>query len=47
MDDLADINVLKEALELDPSNNDLIKLLDETQKEYEEDNSIPVDHPER
>lgn len=34
-------------MDLDPSNDDLVKLLEETQKEYEEDNSISVDDPER
>lgn len=47
LDDLSALEVLKTALEIDPSNDDLIKLLEETKQEYEEDNSIPVDHPER
>ena len=47
LDDLGAIEVLKAAIELDSSNTDLTKLLDTTRQEYEEDNSIPVDHPER
>jgi hypothetical protein len=38
---------LKQALDLDPSNEDLSKLLEETKQEFDEDFSIPVDHPER
>ena len=47
LDDLGAIEVLKSAIELDPENSDLSKLLDQTRQEYEEDNSIPLDHPER
>lgn len=32
---------------MEPSNNDLVKLFEETKQEFEEDNSIPIDHPER
>ena len=41
------MEVLKEGLQIEPSNDDLIKLLDNIMKEYEEDNSIPEEHPER
>lgn len=41
------LEVLKKALELEPSNNDLIKLFEETKQEYEEDNNLPLDNPER
>lgn len=41
------IDVLRKALEIDPSNDDLIKLYEETKQEYEEDNNLPIDHPER
>lgn len=39
--------MLKEALEIEPSNSDLVKLLEVTEEEYKEDNSLAVDHPER
>lgn len=39
--------MLKEALQIEPSNGDLSKLLAETEEEYKEDNSIAIDHPER
>lgn len=41
------MEVLKEALEIEPSNEDLIKLFEETKQEYEEDNSVSIDNPER
>lgn len=41
------MEALKKALEIEPSNEDFIKLLEETKNEYEEDNSIAIDHPER
>jgi hypothetical protein len=47
LDDLSALEVLKSALEIEPSNDDLIKLFEETKQEYEEDNSLTVDHPER
>ena len=47
LDNLSAMESLKKALELEPSNEEFIKLFEETKKEYEEDNSIPVDHPER
>lgn len=45
--DLEAIDVLKKALDIDPSNDDIVKLYEETKQEYEEDNSLPIDHPER
>jgi histone-lysine N-methyltransferase SETD3 len=41
------LEALKKAIELEPSNEDFKKLFEETKTEYDEDNSIPVDHPER
>jgi hypothetical protein len=41
------MEVLKEALDFDADNEDLKKLLEETKQEYEEDNNLPIDHPER
>ena len=41
------MEVLKEALTIEPDNEDLQKLLEFTKTEYEEDNNLPVDHPER
>jgi hypothetical protein len=38
---------LKKAIELEPSNKDFTKYHEETMREYEEDNNLPVDHPER
>lgn len=38
---------LKKAIELEPSNEDFTKYHEETMREYEEDNNLPVDHPER
>lgn len=38
---------MKKAIELDPTNDDFIKYLEETKTEYEEDNSLAIDHPER
>jgi hypothetical protein len=32
---------------LEPANEEFKKLFEETKQEIEEDNSIPVDHPER
>ena len=34
-------------MELDPSNADIIKQFEETKQEYDEDNSLAIDHPER
>ena len=47
LDNLSALESLKKALELEPSNEEFIKLFEETKKEYEEDNSIAVDHTER
>lgn len=41
------MEALKKAIELEPSNEEFRKVMDETKLEIEEDNSIPVDHPER
>ena len=38
---------LKKAIDLEPANEEFIKLFEETKTEYEEDNSISVDNPER
>lgn len=47
LDNLTAMEVLKEGLTIEPSNEIMIKLLDETQKEYEEDHNLPEDHPEK
>ena len=47
LDNLAAIEALKTALELEPSNEECIKAFEETKQEYEEDNSIAIDNPER
>jgi tetratricopeptide (TPR) repeat protein len=47
LDNLSAMESLKKAIELEPSNEEYKKLFDELKKEYEEDNSIAVDHPER
>lgn len=41
------MEVLKEALTVEPSNEDLMKLFEETKSEYEEDNRVGVEDPER
>jgi len=41
------MEVLKEAIEIEPQNEDLKKYFEETKTEYEEDNSLPLEHPER
>ena len=41
------INVMKTALDIDSSNEDILKYYEETKQEYEEDNNLPLDHPER
>lgn len=41
------METLKKALELEPANEEFKKYFVETKTEYEEDNSISVDHPER
>jgi len=40
------MDVLQEALNIEPANEDLKKLLEETKQEYEEDNTLSKDHPE-
>ena len=47
LDNLQALEILKTAITIDPSNDDLVKLFEETKTEYEEDNSIALDHPER
>jgi len=47
LDNLSAMEALKKAIELDPTNQEYKDLFEATKKEYEEDNSIPVDHPER
>ncbi len=47
LDNLSALETLKKAIELEPANEEYKKLFEETKREYEEDNSIPVDHPER
>ena len=47
MDNLSALESLKKALELEPGNAEFKKFFEETKQEYEEDNSIAVDHPER
>lgn len=47
LDNLSAMESLKKAIELEPSNQEYKQLFDETKKEYEEDNSISVDNPER
>ena len=39
--------MLKEGLKLDPNNDAMITAFEEMKKEYEEDNTIPEDHPEK
>ena len=41
------MEVLKEAMAIEPSNEDLLRLFEETKQEFEEDNSVAIDHPER
>jgi len=47
LDDLSAMEVLQEAMTIEPSNEDLRKLFEETKSEYEEDNRVGVDDPER
>jgi len=44
---LSSMEALKKAIELEPTNDEYKKMFEETKNEYEEDNSIPIDHPER
>jgi protein-histidine N-methyltransferase len=41
------LEVLEEAIKIEPSNEDLKKLFEETKIEFDEDNNLPMDHPER
>ena len=41
------MEVLKAGMEVDPENETFGALLEETKREYEEDNSLAIDHPER
>jgi histone-lysine N-methyltransferase SETD3 len=47
LDNLSALEALKKAIELEPTNEEFKKLFEETKTEYEEDNTIAVDHPER
>ena len=47
LDNLAAMESLKKAIDLEPTNEEFKKLFEETKTEYEEDNSISVDNPER
>jgi len=47
LDNLSAMEVLKEALNQEPENDLFIKLFEETKTEYEEDHSLPDDHPEK
>ena len=47
LDNLSALEALKKAIELEPGNEEFKKVFEETKTEYEEDNSISVDHPER
>ena len=47
LDNISAIEQLKKVLEFEPSNEEYIKFFEETKQEFEEDNSLSVDHPER
>lgn len=47
LDSIGAMESLQKAIQLEPANDDYKHLFEETKKEYEEDNSIAVDHPER
>ena len=47
LDNHAAMESLKKAIDLEPANEEFKKLFEETKTEYEEDNSISVDNPER
>lgn len=47
LDNLSALETLKKAIELEPANEEYKKMFEDTKKEYEEDNTIPVEHPER
>jgi hypothetical protein len=38
---------MKKALDLDPSNEELIKYFEEVKSEFDDDHSIAEDHPEK
>jgi hypothetical protein len=44
---LAAIEQIKRALELEPANEEFVSLIKELKEEYEEDNALAKDHPER
>ena len=46
LDNLSAMEVLKQAIEIEPDNKDLINYLAETKKEYEEDNTLSKEDPE-
>jgi hypothetical protein len=41
------METLRRALELDPDNEDVRKLLDDISNEFTLDNTLSIDHPER
>lgn len=47
LDNVTAMEILKEAMGIEPENEDLRKLFEETKTEYEEDNSLPKDNPEK
>lgn len=47
LDNISAMEALKKAIEIEPTNQEFKDLFELTKKEYEEDNSISVDHPER
>jgi hypothetical protein len=47
LDNLSSLEALKKALEIEPSNEDILHYFEETKQEFEEDTSIPNDHPEK
>ncbi len=47
LENLAAIEEIKKALELEPTNEEFLTLVKELKEEFEEDNALPVDHPER
>ena len=44
---MAAIEEIKKALEVEPINEEFLTLVKELKEEFEEDNALPVDHPER
>ena len=47
MDLVGAMEVLKAGLKVDPENELMVQTFEELKNEYEEDNKIPEDHPER